>query len=158
MIRTATYDDLPRAREIYAIARAAMRQEGNMTQWQPGDGPEERIDGDIPLQQLYVMEDEGGIYGVFAFIIGDDPTYDYIEGAWRSDTPYGTIHRIASDRTHRGVLGECIAWAKTKIDHIRIDTHEDNKTMRAAVAKQGFVPCGTIYVSDGTPRIAFDLL
>jgi hypothetical protein len=158
MIRTATYDDLPRAREIYAIARAAMRAEGNMTQWKPGDGPEERIEGDIPLQQLYVMEDEGGIYGVFAFIIGDDPTYDYIEGAWRSDTPYGTIHRIASDRTHRGVLGECIAWAKQKIGHIRIDTHEDNRTMRAAVVKQGFVPCGTIYVSDGTPRIAFDLL
>ena len=158
MIRTATYDDLSRAREIYAIARAAMRAEGNMVQWVPGDGPEERIDADIPLQQLYVMEDGGIIYGVFAFIIGDDPTYDYIEGAWRSDTPYGTIHRIASDGTHRGVLSECIAWAREKIPHIRIDTHADNKTMRAAVAKQGFVPCGTIYVSDGTPRIAFDLL
>lgn len=158
MIRIATYDDLPRAREIYAVARAAMRAEGNMTQWAPGDGPEERIEGDIPLQQLYVMEDDGGIYGVFAFILGDDPTYDYIEGRWRDDTPYGTIHRIASDGTHRGVLRECIAWAKTKIGHIRIDTHEHNKTMRAAVAKEGFVPCGVIYVSDGTPRIAFDLL
>ena len=158
MIRIATYDDLPRVLAVIAAGRAAMRREGNTAQWSPEGGTEASVEEDIRRGRFYVMEDDGHIYGVFAFIIGDDPTYGYIEGAWRSDTPYGTIHRIASDGTHRGVLAECVAWAKTKIGHIRIDTHEDNRTMRAAVAREGFMPCGVIYIADGTPRLAFDLL
>lgn len=158
MIRTATYDDLPRALDIIAAGRAAMRREGNTVQWSPVGVIEAGVEEDIGLGRLYVMEEEGHIYGVFALVMGDDPTYAYIEGAWREDSPYGTIHRIASDGTHRGVLGECVAWSREKINHLRIDTHEDNKTMRAAIEKQGFVYCGTIYIADGTPRMAFDLL
>lgn len=47
-------------------------------------------------RQLYVIEEDGQIHGVFAFILGADPTYAVIEdGAWRSDEAYGTIHHIA---------------------------------------------------------------
>ena len=74
----------------------------------PGRGladQQRRVDSvlvaDVAAGQLYVMEDAGGVYAVFAFIIGDDPTYQVIDGAWLDDgTPYGTLHRLGSDGTH----------------------------------------------------------
>mgnify|MGYP002933455973 FL=1 len=52
----------------------------------------------IAARELYVLREEGAIHGVFAFILGEDPTYRVIEqGAWLSDAPYGTIHAVASD-------------------------------------------------------------
>lgn len=157
MIRIATMDDLARAHEIIGIGRAAMRAAGNTVQWSPAGQAEAGITEDISLGRCYVMEDERGIYGVFALVVGDDPTYGYIEGAWQDDSPYGTIHRIASDGTHRGVLRECVQWSMAQIPHLRIDTHESNLAMRGAIEKLGFAYCGTIYIADGTPRRAYEL-
>ena len=39
-----------------------------------------------------------------------------------------------------------------------MDTHADNAPMRHLLEKSGFSHRGTIYVEDGTPRLAFDLL
>ncbi|MBQ3548530.1 MAG: N-acetyltransferase [Oscillospiraceae bacterium] len=158
MIRIATMHDLVRAREIIGIGRAAMRAAGNTVQWAPVGQAEEAVAEDIRQGRFYVLEDDGGIYGVFALVLGDDPTYEYIEGAWRRDAPYGTIHRIASDGTHRGVLAECVRWSMEQIPHLRIDTHQSNRAMRGAIEKLGFVYCGTIYIADGTPRMAYDLM
>ena len=157
MIRVATMDDLARAQEIIGIGRAAMRAAGNTVQWSPAGQAEAGITEDISLGRCYVMEDERGIYGVFALVVGDDPTYAYIEGAWQDDSPYGTIHRIASDGTHRGVLAECVKWSMAQIPHLRIDTHESNLAMRGAIERLGFTYCGTIYIADGTPRRAYEL-
>ena len=157
MIRVATMDDLARAHEIIGIGRAAMRAAGNTVQWSPAGQAEAGITEDISLGRCYVMEDERGIYGVFALVVGDDPTYGYIEGAWQDDSPYGTIHRIASDGTHRGVLAECVRWSMAQIPHLRIDTHESNLAMRGAIEKLGFIYCGTIYIADGTPRRAYEI-
>ena len=96
------------------------------------------------------------IHGVFYFYIGKDPTYDYMEdGAWASDTPYGTIHRIAGDGTG-GILKSAVAFCGSRIGHLRIDTHHDNVVMQNAVKKQGFQRRGIIYIADGSPRIAYD--
>ena len=115
MIRVATMADLARAHEVIGIGRAAMRAAGNTVQWSPDGSTEAGITEDISLGRCYVLEDERGIYGVFALVMGDDPTYEYIEGAWQDDSPYGTIHRIASDGTHRGVLAECVKWSMAQI-------------------------------------------
>ena len=85
-----------------------------------------------------------------------DPTYAVIDGAWHSDRPYGTIHRIASDGSG-GILGTAVAFGKSRTDYLRIDTHEDNKVMQHAIEKLGFRRCGIIHLSDGSPRIAYDL-
>ena len=45
-----------------------------------------------------------------------------------------------------------------RIDHLRVDTHESNLTMRHAVEKCGFQYRGIIYEPDGTPRLAYDWL
>ena len=96
------------------------------------------------------------IHGVFVFIIGADPTYEVIEdGAWPDNSPYGTIHRIAGDGQVKGLLQLCVAFCKTQIKILRIDTHHDNRIMQRAIEKNGFQRCGIIYTANGSPRIAY---
>lgn len=157
-IRTAKRSDLPRIEEIYAYARTFMAETGNPHQWGTTTPQTSQLVEDIAKGDLYVLIDDGIIHGVFYFWIGEDPTYGVIEdGCWRSDSPYGTIHRIAGDGSG-GVLAAAVAFGKTKIHHIRIDTHHDNQIMQKAIAKQGFRRAGIIYLQNGDPRIAYDLL
>lgn len=156
MVRAATVQDLPSVMAIYDTARRYMRANGNAVQWVNGYPSEPLLRQDIRDGVLYVMEDGDGVYAVFAFIIGDDPTYGHIEGAWRDGSPYGTIHRLGSDSTHRGVFAETAAWAVRQCPHLRADTHADNLTMRHCMEKAGFVYCGVIHVADGTPRVAYE--
>ena len=96
-IRPAMQADLAEIEEVYAGARQFMCENGNPTQWDGGYPRRELLEEDIRLGRLYVAERGGKIGGVFMFALGADPTYGYMEGGtWRSNTPYGTIHRIAS--------------------------------------------------------------
>ena len=157
MVRRATESDLPRALAIYDSARRFMRSNGNTVQWVNGYPSEALLRQDTARGDLYVMEDGGAVYGVFAFIIGDDPTYQTIHGAWRdNDTPYGTLHRLGSDGTHSGVLSDAVDWAWGRIPHLRADTHEANRPMRRCLERAGFVYTGVITVADGTPRRAYE--
>lgn len=157
-IRKAKWEDLTRIEAIYAYARNFMEETGNPHQWGKTTPATSQLKDDIRKGDLYVLISENVIHGVFYFYIGEDPTYGVIEdGQWHSDTPYGTIHRIAGDGSG-GVLAAAVAFGKTKINHIRIDTHHDNKIMQKAVAKQGFRRSGIIYLANGDPRIAYDLL
>lgn len=157
-VRKAIREDLPRIQEIYAYARSFMVKTGNPNQWGNNHPPLEQLEEDIALGDLYVVCDKEQIHGVFYFYIGDDPTYHRMDGgSWRSDTPYGTIHRIAGDGSG-GILKTAVEFGKQKINHLRIDTHEDNQVMQNAVVKQGFQRKGIIYIADGSPRIAYDLL
>ena len=157
-IRKAGEEDLPRILEIYAYARSFMAVNGNPNQWGNSHPAVSTLEDDIRNGDLYVVADPSGIHGVFAFLLGVDPTYLKIfDGNWRSSTPYGTIHRIASDGSG-GILAAALAYARGVIDHIRMDTHADNHIMQQALIKAGFSRCGIIYIADGTPRIAYDLL
>ena len=158
-IRLARIEDLDRAKEIYRSAKAFMVETGNPNQWLDGYPKREMLEDDITKGHLYVMEEDSHIYGVFAFIIGDDATYRVIEGgAWRSDVTYGTIHRIASSGERGGLMHLCMEYCLRQIDYIRIDTHHDNKVMQHLILKEGFQPCGIIYAIDGNPRIAYDYI
>ena len=158
MIRKAEKGDLPRIYEIYETARQFMRENGNHAQWGAGDRPEELLEDDISQGNLYVLE-EADIHAVFAFIIGEDPTYLEIEeGNWKSEEPYAAVHRVASDGTVQGVLGHVMDYCSAQVPHLRIDTHTDNKVMQHVLEKYGFVSCGIVHVPDGSPRIAYELL
>lgn len=154
-IRPATLLDLPRILDIYAAGRAYMRSTGNMQQWAGGYPPKSLLEDDMKKAQLFVCIEEGSVHGVFAFLLGEDPTYGYIDGAWPNQKPYGTIHRIASDGTVKGIFGHCFLFAKQRMDEIRVDTHHDNHTMQHVVEKHGFRRCGIIYLENGDPRIAY---
>lgn len=156
-IRKAKLEDLDRILEIYDYARNFMAETGNPTQWGQGYPKKELLLEDIEKRRLYVMAEDGHIHGVFVFVIGEDPTYQIIEdGAWLSDGPYGTIHRIAGDGKVKGLLKRCVQFCTGEIDTLRIDTHHDNKVMQSAIEKNGFRRCGIIYSVDGSPRIAYE--
>ena len=95
--------------------------------------------------------------GTFSFIIGDEPTYQVLlNGRWHADRPYGTIHRLASNGTVRGVSRACFNFCTGLSDYVRVDTHADNRAMQAAIEGYGFRKCGNIYASSGTLRMAYD--
>lgn len=155
-IRNAAPEDLDRIMSIYHDARAFMRQTGNPDQWGETFPPRDLIEADIQKRQCYVCVDQGLIQGVFAFIIGEDPTYAVIEeGAWKNDEPYGVIHRIAGSAESRGVFSCSIAYCKEKSANLRIDTHRDNKVMQHLLEKHGFERCGIIHVAGGSERLAY---
>ncbi len=154
-VRQAREADLPRILEIYEYARSFMARTGNPNQWGKTNPPRKTLEEDIRRGDLYVVED-GALHGVFAWFTEPDPTYAYIEdGAWLSDTPYGTIHRVAADGSG-GVFGAVMDFAQERIPHIRIDTHHDNKVMQHVLAKYGFFRRGIIYLANGDPRIAYE--
>ena len=89
-------------------------------------------------------------------IIGDDPTYALLEdGQWLNDRPYGTIHRIASDGSCKGIFDAALEFSKGMINNIRIDTHEANSIMLTLMESRGLKRCGIIYKEDGTKRIVY---
>ena len=132
MIRKALRKDFPEILAIYENARKFMAENGNPNQWGKTNPPQSVLERDIDLGQLYVVVREERIRGVFAFIPGIDPTYGYIDGAWRSDVPYAAIHRVASDGSG-GILKDAVGFGWEQIRHLRIDTHEDNWVMQRAI-------------------------
>lgn len=158
VIETAKQEDLPRILEIYAYAREFMVKTGNPTQWGTTHPPKSQLEEDIAQGRLYAVKAYGMIRGVFYFCVEEDPTYAVIyQGKWRENTPYGVIHRIASDGSG-GIVKAAVDFALGQIGHLRIDTHADNSVMQHAVEKAGFSRRGIIYIADGTSRIAYDLV
>lgn len=157
MIRKAKVNEIPKLLDIYASSKKFMHTHGNPNQWNGAYPDKDVLLSDIEKGNLYVMTDEeNGIYGCFALIGGEDATYGYIEGKWKDDSPYGTIHRIAKTGKKTGVMRECFEFARKMYNHLRVDTHEDNKPMQRAVLMCGFEYRGVIYLSDGSPRLAYE--
>lgn len=166
-IRAASFADIDQIMTIYDSARSYMRSQGNKNQWINGYPQRSLVENDIRKGCCFVICDdkkEGygnnqNVHGVFAFIIGKDPTYSIIEqGEWINDEPYGTIHRIGSDGKLRGLLQAAIEFCSAKISNIRADTHRDNLNMQHLLEKNGFKKCGIIYIQDGSERIAYHLI
>ena len=154
LIRNAVMEDMPEVLALFANARKFMAENGNPGQWWGGYPKRELLEEDITLERLYVCE-EGKIHAAFVLALGDDPTYAVIEGAWKNDAPYGTLHRIASSGEKRGMADVIVDWAFQKCGNLRGDTHELNIPMQKAFERNGFERCGIIWVDDGTPRIAY---
>ena len=51
-----------------------------------------------------------------------------------------------------------VQFCEQSINHLRIDTHNDNKIMQHVIEKNGFKRCGIIHVNDGSERIAYEKL
>ena len=154
-IRKTQIEDLERIGEIFSLARKYMVDNGNPTQWRQDRPSLDLVIDDIAKGNSYVVTDDGKIVGTFAYIPGIEETYLEIDGAWIDDAPYGTIHRIASDGSVRGVFDATLDFAQSQGRDVRIDTHKDNATMLHLIRRSGFTECGIIIVDDGTPRIAF---
>ena len=156
-IRRSTKEDIPSILEIFKSAKQYMRLQGHKSQWGDQYPGEKDIEKDIENGVSFVgIDGEGGIFMTFAFVTGEDPTYKKIwEGEWLNDSPYGTIHRIASNGKSRGVLQFACDYCFEIVDNLRIDTHKDNKAMLKALNDLEFKKCGVIICRDGSPRVAF---
>lgn len=155
-IRHAQPDEIETILALCDHSRSIMRNNGNMTQWTNGYPSRDQIAEDIRLGHGYVVTSDH-LEGYFAFIIGKDATYAHIEGGkWIDDsTPYGTIHRLASAPGSHDVAKRCFEWCEGKAPCLRADTHADNSIVQHILVQHGFCYCGIIYVSDGTPRRAY---
>lgn len=151
-------DDIPELLRVFDVAKQYMRDSGNPNQWGASYPPVDDLTNEINSGFIYAMEDENEhIYGVFLLMDIPEPTYSYIDGGkWIDDTEYGTIHRVASDGTQKGVFNELIEFARDRFDHLRIDTHEQNLTMQHVLQKYGFKYCGTIYLKNSDKRLAYE--
>lgn len=156
MIRNATMGDFEAVQGVYAAARDFMAANGNPDQWGKTNPTAETVRGYTDRGELYVVEHEGEITGVFAFIPGDDPAYAHIDGAWHSEAPYAAIHCVASNGKRRGMFPELLEFCRERSKHLRIDTYKDNHIMQRLVTRHGFQYCGTIYLANGSPRMAYD--
>ena len=157
-IRNATNKDLPAILAIYQRAREFMRSTGNPTQWSNAHPAPSLLTRDIESRNLYLLEDADGIQGVFALLLGNDPTYSFIEGSWPNDSPYVTIHRIASAGNKSGIVAHAVGYGLSLCPNLRIDTHHDNSVMQHVLEKLGFQRCGIIYLENGDPRIAYQII
>lgn len=156
-VRHTRVSDLDTIMGIFHHAKQRMRESGNNTQWANGYPNAEMVFKDIEDGNSYLIESDKGITGVFTFIIGNEPNYAVIDGAWPDNKPYGTIHRFASAPGAKGVADIVLDFCKRAGVNIRIDTHADNGPMLGWIAKRDFKYCGIIHVEDGSPRKAFQL-
>ena len=155
-IRRAGLDDLEEIMEIYDFARRFMAAHGNPSQWGADYPLRSHIEEDMEKGHSYVCMEDGKIVCAFVFFVAEDPSYRYMEGgSWINDREYGVVHRIASAEGTRGAASYCLNWCYEQCHNLRIDTHEQNHPMQNLLKKLGFVKCGTIYVRDHSPRVAF---
>ena len=155
-IRKAEPDDLDAIMNIYLIAQDFMIESGNPNQWGRSYPSRELIASDIENEVCRLICGEEKIHGVFALFEGVEPSYEHIDdGQWLNDDPYVTVHRISSDGEVHGIFKCAIDYCKGISDNIRIETHKSNLIMQKQIERNGFEKCGTVYVRDGSERIAY---
>lgn len=162
-IRKSTIEDIDLILRMYDHSRNVMRADGNMTQW-VGYPTRKDVEEDIAQEVSYIIEESEGEHGsakacgTFAMVPGVEPTYGYIDhGRWIDEqTPYATLHRIAAMPGVHGIADIAFRYAKEQCNHLRVDTHHDNRPMHHILEKEGFVYCGIIYMPDGAPRDAYE--
>jgi len=163
--RQSIESDIPSIMHIIHQAQIQLKEAG-VNQWQNQYPNEAAILNDIHNQESYVVLDNEMVIGTFALSFRIESTYNQIyEGNWLSIQDYAVIHRIALDNEYKGlgisteVINTIEEWCvNNKIFSIKIDTHEDNKSMRRMLEKNGFVYCGIIFLLDGNSRVAYEKL
>ncbi|MGL5633965.1 MAG: GNAT family N-acetyltransferase [Sarcina sp.] len=162
--RKATIKDIMRIMNIIDEAKKSLKN-NNVDQWQNGYPNEETIEQDIKNQESYVMTDmDDEVLGTAMISFRGEPTYiDITQGKWLTNEAFCVIHRIAIKENLKGRnlardMFNFIAELcnEKEIRSIKIDTHNDNKSMIKCLDKSGFVYCGIIYVCDGSQRVAFE--
>lgn len=162
-IRKTEEKDTAAVLAVYEDARQYFFHNG-IPQWQNGTPNLETLHEDMRRGYSYVLEEDGKVIGTACIIEENDPDYLSVSGgSWLNDEPYVVVHRIAvaSSRKGKGYASELLAYAAARARengwrNLRIDTHEDNRSMRRLLAKNRFVRCGSVIVGRWRePRIAY---
>lgn len=162
ILRLARIEEAETCYRFIEDARAYHRSLG-FTQWHPGYPTMRTILNDIENGVGYVFAQEDRPVGYCCIVIGDDPEYEVIDGAWKTERPYAVVHRMAFGENVRGkglsheAFGLIRAFCdQHQICSIRLDTQDENKPMRHILDREGFAYCGLI-TFDGGPKLAYQL-
>ena len=160
-LRKAQQNEAAMGYQCIEDARAYHKSLG-FEQWHPDYPTQQTIQEDIEQGIGYVFADETGIIGYCCIIIGDEPAYHKIEGAWKTERQYAVVHRMAFSHRARGggLSGKAFNLIKefcrsNHIHAIRVDTQDENKVMQHILVREGFVYCGLIQF-DGGPKLAYE--
>lgn len=161
ILRNASEDEAAIAYKCIEDARVYHSSLG-FVQWHPEYPTLLTIKDDIKAGIGYVFADDNAVYGYCCIIIGDEPAYRVIDGAWKTDRPYAVVHRMAFSHQSRGKGLSEKAFALVKnfcaergIESIRVDTQAENKVMQHILDREGFQYCGLI-AFDGGPKLAYE--
>ena len=131
-------------------------------QWHPGYPTLGTVEDDVAKGVGFVFMQDGQITGYCCIVIGEEPAYRQIDGAWKTDRPYAVVHRMAFSRQSRGrgLAGTALSLIKDfckdhGVDAIRVDTQEENKVMQHILVREGFAYCGLV-TFDGGPKLAYE--
>lgn len=153
MIRKAKVDDKEELLAIFQSARKFMDKSGNPNQW-PETYPGPNFEKEIENKEIYVIENETEVIGVFR-LMSHDPCYDHIEGQWFNEKPYLAIHRVAKKEGAKGIMDTIVNFTKTLSPNIKIDTHRNNLVMQDRLKNLDFKYCGIIHIENGEERLAY---
>lgn len=161
-IRHSTLEDLNAIMYLVNEAKSYFKEHG-IDQWQDGYPNEDSFKEDIKNQHSYVLVDQEKIIGTMYSAIESEPAYaDIKNGKWLTDTPYGVVHRVVVEASYKGhgLANLLLEYAEDQlrdlhVKSIRMDTHQDNKSMQRFLKKNGFIYCGEISY-ENAPRIAFE--
>lgn len=140
-----------------------LKQHG-IDQWQNGYPNEQSFLEDIKQQSLYGLFEEDILLGFFMLSFEREPSYTTIvDGSWKQEGSYGVLHRVCLSNQSKGkgyaqklIKFSEIEALKRDINALRIDTHEDNNSMRKLLDVMNFEYCGKIALLDGSIRLAFE--
>ncbi|NLY68095.1 MAG: GNAT family N-acetyltransferase [Tissierellia bacterium] len=163
--RKAKESDIDSIMNIIKQAQDYFKEAG-IDQWQNNYPNIETIKNDIEKGYGYVLVNDGEVVGTVAVSFDGERTYENIyEGNWISNLDYAVVHRLAIDNRYKGqglasVIMKSIEemCLKRNVHSIRIDTHQDNKSMQRLIEKNGFKYCGIIYLADTSKRLAYEKL
>lgn len=159
----STKKDIPKIMEIINNAKLHLKEQG-INQWQESYPNIETIENDCEISKGYVLISNNEIIA-YVFIDFDiDFDYNVIDGAWKNQREYGSLHRVAMSANYRGKgLSEhifnlaCELGKANGVYSMRIDTHNDNTKMKHILEKNGFEFCGIVNVR-GLRRMSFEKL
>ena len=156
-IRPATLADIALMMRMVEHSRGVMRRNGNTVQW-TGYPTDDDLRADVTAGVAHIIMQDDTPAGMFSLVPGDEPTYAVIShGRWISPTlPYSTVHRLAALEGTHGIAQAAFSYATSRCDYLRADTHENNHIVRHLLTRRGFVPVGTVMMTDNTPRIAYE--
>lgn len=148
--------ELARAEELDAYMTIiedakSFQQEQGFVQWNDEYPTRELICEDIATGKGYALKVDGKLAGYMCVHFDGEEIYEKIRGQWKTQKPYGVMHRMAFDRKFRGRGLTEAAFSGIEelcrergIYSLRVDTDPCNKRMQHVFEKCGFTFRGLI--------------
>lgn len=160
--RKATIEDIDDILIALEDSREVLRV-ASFGQWQDGYPSRSDFVNDIEKGQSYVLLESNKVIGVCALTYYEEDYHHLYEGSWLTDLPYMVMHRVCLKKEyyHQG-YGKKIfdifinEGIKQGYKSLRIDTHEDNKTMLHLISLYGFIYCGKVILPPNKHRLVFE--